>query len=262
MEEVWKDIYFYDFRMDEWIDYRGYYQVSNYGRVKSLNYSGCKGKEKILKQTFGKDGYLRVSLTKDRKIKTIRVHRLVAQTFIENKENKPCVDHISTVKTDNRVENLRFVTHKENSNNELTRKHNSESKKGKKHTEETRQKISKASKGKVVSEETRQKMSKASKGRKHTEEAKRKMSEANKGRNNSSYKGFVCIFPDGNITEEMFGKELGELLRISEDTIIKIAKSGEPYKPFYKRLKHLAGIKIYYAKDYLKLESGDSNDIS
>ena len=220
--EIWKDIE----------EYEGLYEVSSYGRVKSLNYNRS-GKEKIMKQQISRIGYLTVGLTdSEGKTKRLRVHRLVAQTFIENKENKLEVDHISTVKTDNRVENLRWVTHKENSNNELTRKHNSKSKKGKKHTEETRKKMSEAKKGKVVSEETRKKI---------------------KGRNNSNYKGFIALFPNGNITEEMGGKALGELLGASENTIIKIAKSGEPYKTSHKKLKYLNGIRIFYAEDYKKL---------
>ena len=198
--EVWKDIE----------GYESLYQVSSYGRVKSLNYKGCIGKERILKQVFNDYGYLKVCLSKDGKTKQIKVHRLVAQTFIENIGDKPCVDHINTIRTDNRVENLRFVTRIENMNNELTKE----------------------------------------KLRAYT------------GRNTSRYKGFICIFPNGEITKEMAGKELGELLGVSESVVMKLAKNGEPYKPFYKRLKHLAGIKIYYAKDYLKLESGDSNDIS
>ena len=52
--------------------------------------------------------------------KDVRVHRLVAETFIPNLENKPCIDHINTIKTDNRVENLRWVTHQENMLNPLT----------------------------------------------------------------------------------------------------------------------------------------------
>ena len=210
--EIWKDIE----------GYESLYQVSNMGRVKALNYNRS-GKEKIMKQSFEKDGYLRVGLTKDRKIKTIKVHRLVATTFIENIGDKPCVDHKNTIRYDNRVENLRFVTHKENNNNELTKKHLSESRKGFCHTEETKEKL-----------------------------------RAYTGKNTSNYKGFIALFPNGEVTKEMLGKELGELLRVSESVVVKLAKSGKPYKPFYKRLKNLEGIKIYYYQDYKKLV-GDSN---
>ena len=142
--------------MEEWRDiigYEGSYQISNLGHVKSLNRTDTTGrniKEKILKGTPNKDGYLCVEFKKDGKRRTFAVHRLVAMMFIPNIENKQCVDHINTTRTDNRVENLRWVTHKENCNNELTRKHRSEAIKGKKnpfygkkHTKETMQKIRK-----------------------------------------------------------------------------------------------------------------------
>ena len=91
-EEIWKDIYYYDFRTDEWIDFRGLYQVSNLGHVKSLNYNHTK-KERELKYGIDKDGYRNVIL----KGKQYKVHRLVAHMFIPNPENKPEVDHIIPV---------------------------------------------------------------------------------------------------------------------------------------------------------------------
>ena len=93
--------------------------VSNMGRVKSLGNNKTR-KEKILKNIKGKDGYLSVGLYKDGKIKMYLVHRLVAQAFIPNSNNKPFIDHINTIRTDNRVENLRWVTSKENMNNSIT----------------------------------------------------------------------------------------------------------------------------------------------
>ena len=237
--EMYRNFSLKDMEGEIWlpvVGYEGLYEVSNMGRVKTLNFKRS-GKEKIMKQSFDGNGYLRVGLRKDGKLKLNSVHRLVAQTFIENKENKLEVDHISTVKTDNRVENLKWATRSENANNPLTRKHNSESRKGKKHTEETKKKISETHKRKVVSEETRKKI----------------------GKNNHNYKGFIALFPDGSITEEMSCENLGKLLGIDGEMIRYVAKSGKPYKPRSKRLKHLAGIKIYYYQDYLKLESGDNN---
>lgn len=109
MVEQWKDIK----------GFEGLYQISSLGRVKSLNYRRS-GKTKILKLNKHKFGYLHIQLHKDNKNFTYRVHRLVAEAFIPNSDNKPCIDHINTIRTDNRVENLRWVTHIENMNNPLT----------------------------------------------------------------------------------------------------------------------------------------------
>lgn len=121
MEEIWRDIK----------DYEGLYEVNNLGRVKSLNYRRT-GKEKVLKARKNSCGYLFVALCKDGVLKQFRVHRLVAEAFIPNPENKPCIDHLNTDRTDNRVENLRWCTCQENSNNPLTRQKYSEALKGEK----------------------------------------------------------------------------------------------------------------------------------
>lgn len=105
MTEIWKDIK----------DYEGLYQVSNLGRVKSLNYRHT-GRERVMEPSKHKVGYLLVSLCKDGKQKTFLIHRLVAEDFIPNPENKPEVNHKSENKQDNRVENLEWVWHKDNCN--------------------------------------------------------------------------------------------------------------------------------------------------
>lgn len=110
MNEIWKDV----------VGYEGKYQVSNYGRVKLLDYRQT-GQERLIRPGVNKYGYLEVTLYKDNKSKTHRIHRLVAQAFIPNPGNKPCIDHINTIRADNRADNLRWVTHKENSNNPLTK---------------------------------------------------------------------------------------------------------------------------------------------
>jgi hypothetical protein len=84
--------------------YFGLYQVSNMGNVKSFH----TGKEKILKPKNDKDGYLFVVLSKQGKVKTCKIHRLVAQSFIENPQNLPQVNHKNEIKTDNRASNLEW----------------------------------------------------------------------------------------------------------------------------------------------------------
>ena len=122
MEEIWKDIE----------GYEGLYQVSNLGRVKSLERYNLGIKNKYIKERFLKQhpdgkGYLMVWLYKGTKRKTMKVHRLVAKTFIPNPKQKPQIDHINAERQDNRVENLRWCTEKENSNNPITAKRNGES---------------------------------------------------------------------------------------------------------------------------------------
>lgn len=116
---------------EEWRDIEGYdglYQVSNLGRVKSLKWN----KERILKLRLDSNGYLTVGLCKDGKLTTKIVHRLVAEAFIDNPENLPEVDHLSTVRTDNRVSNLSWCTRTENRRNPKSIEHYSECKKGEK----------------------------------------------------------------------------------------------------------------------------------
>lgn len=99
-----------------WEPIKGYenlYEVSNLGRVKSLNY-GRTRKEQVLKPVKNNKGYLLVDLCKNRKIKRFLIHRLVAQTFIPNPENKPHINHIDCNPKNNNVNNLEWCTPKEN----------------------------------------------------------------------------------------------------------------------------------------------------
>ena len=104
-----------------WKRLQGYsinYLINDYGIIRNL------GTDQILKPTLLRGGYLRYILReKGGKRKTCLVHRLVAKAFIPNPNNLPDVDHINGVRTDNRVENLRWVSAKENMNNPITIQH-------------------------------------------------------------------------------------------------------------------------------------------
>ena len=109
--EVWKDIN----------GYEGLYQISNYGNVRSLDRyvngnNGSKALKKgiVLKKQITNKGYYDVGLYKNGKAKYLLVHRLVAEHFIPNPENKRTVNHKDGNKLNNHVSNLEWVTHSEN----------------------------------------------------------------------------------------------------------------------------------------------------
>ncbi len=113
--ETWKDI----------TGYEGLYQVSDWGNVKSLPKKwdlyrgGFASHNGITLKPIVRHGHLTVGLVKEKKQRSFFIHRLVCDAFIENKENKPYVNHINCIKTDNRVENLEWCTSKENAEHAL-----------------------------------------------------------------------------------------------------------------------------------------------
>lgn len=109
MEELWRDIE----------GYEGLYQVSNLGRVKSFDTKDKLDrirKGRVLKGRKDKYGYIQVGLYKQGAASKKKIHRLVAEAFISNPENKPEVNHIDEDKTNNIISNIEWVTPKENLN--------------------------------------------------------------------------------------------------------------------------------------------------
>ena len=104
MSEVWKDI----------VNYEGFYQVSNLGRVRSLDRYDNRGifhESQIIKPKQHPCGYYGIGLWKEGKQSQFLIHRLVAQAFIPNENDLPDINHRNEDKTDNRVANLEWCDH-------------------------------------------------------------------------------------------------------------------------------------------------------
>lgn len=206
--EIWKTI-------ENYPDY----QISNMGRVKSLNY-GRTGKERVLKQGIDKYGYFRVNLYKDKKRKHFSVHRLVATAFIPNPQNLPCVNHKDENPQNNCASNLEHCTHQYNNNYGTRNERVSIAHKGKKHTQETKDK-----------------MSKAKKDKKQSQEHKNKIGKANS-------KPILQFNKSGNIILRKWEsvKQVSELLNIKQSNISSCCKGKQ---------KTCGGFKWMYLEDYV-----------
>lgn len=110
MREEWRDV----------VGYEGLYQVSSFGRVKGVarsvkrNGHEVKVPERFLCQTDNSNGYLRVNLSKDNRVKQTFVHRLVAEAFVDNPDGCRYIDHLDSDRHNNHVENLVWCTQSEN----------------------------------------------------------------------------------------------------------------------------------------------------
>lgn len=111
MEEIWKEV----------SGYEGYYEVSNLGNVRSVDRVIVKSdgvvmprRAKAMKRCLNQDGYLTVKLSKNGKSERIAVHRLVALAFIPNPNNLSEVNHIDFDRTNSRIDNLEWVSHRDN----------------------------------------------------------------------------------------------------------------------------------------------------
>lgn len=106
LQEIWKDI----------SNYEGLYQISNLGRVKSL--SKKSGflilKERIMKPTIKDNGYYQIALYKNKKGCKKYIHRLVAEAFIPNPNNYPCINHKDYNKANNNVDNIEWCSYSQN----------------------------------------------------------------------------------------------------------------------------------------------------
>lgn len=115
---------------EEWKPVKGFeglYEISNKGRLKRVSRDVLDQRgiiqhfpEQLIKGTLSVYGYMQTTLRKNRRKINVRIHKLVAEAFIENPNNKPIVDHIDGNKVNNNADNLRWVTNSENIRNENT----------------------------------------------------------------------------------------------------------------------------------------------
>lgn len=167
-------------KQEEWkpvVNYEGLYEVSDWGRVKSLNYRNT-GKEGVLKPSPSGKGYLYINLCKNADKTPVGVHIIVWKTFKGKIPVGNEIDHKDGNPNNNCLENLRCVPHKENCNNPITKQRVTEANKRKAQDKEWQQNVSEAAKRRAQDPEWRRKNAEAGKKRSQNQAWRKNQAEA------------------------------------------------------------------------------------
>lgn len=221
--EIWKDV----------VGYEGLYQVSNLGRVRSLDKSieiqtkrngktlkpfRAFYKGKILKPTIDPHGYALVQLRNNGDAWFVRVHRLVAMAFLPNPDHKPCINHLDNTRNNNVVTNLEWCTYQENSQY-AAKQGRIKGLLGKHHTEETKERIRKAKSGVKQSEEWVAKRVAGNRKAVRTEQWRKRIGDANRLHGKK-------IIDTRTMIEYPTVRNCAQEIGISESTAYRVLKSN------------------------------------